>query len=727
MTDTPAQRVGRAQAKVTQIEGDLHGAIRKVEQGRLDRSVIDDIKRSLASAREMLVEAEADASSTPEPRPPVTVEEALQAVKDHGGFRDTDTGFTAASLARIRVGVGLNHQSRGRAYRLLEAYQFELSAAGIAYDQITAPEGGAAAAAPSAARKPIGRSKVWVRDGFLWLQSPYAARDIVKERILGASWQKKQVAYRLAATPAAALSIADALGQYGIDADEAATALVRQGHAGKGAQAHRSATDLPPVPGSKTEAWTHQRQAFWFAREMPGVILDMEMGTGKSKVVVDLIHDSRAESVMLVCPERVVGVWPKQFGIHSGGEKHIVDPRKQNRRGEWSLLPIKQRVDLYEHALHECDCGLPHVLITNYAAAAHEPFKSWSLRQRFDYVAYDECHRIRSHTGVWSKWAQKMHPRAERHIGGTGTMQAQTPLDVFGQARAIEPGVFGPTFTPFKTRYALMGGFEGREFKGMNPATVDEFAAKLASISYRAGEEVLDLPEMQPEVTVEGTLSPRAWKAYRDLETDMYTEVRRAIADGADFSDEASVDNVLVKILRLQQITGGALPLDSGEVEEIDTAKYDLLVDELEDIAPHEPVVVFARFHHDLSKIQAAAEKLGRPYGELSGKRSDALAADATLAEGIAVAGVQIQAGGTGVDFTRSAFGIYYSVGHSLADYLQSRKRLHRPGQTRSTRFRHLVLQGTIDVDVYEALAARKKVTDFIAEKVINLQAKGRL
>jgi SNF2 family DNA or RNA helicase len=202
----------------------------------------------------------------------------------------------------------------------------------------------------------------------------------------------------------------------------------------------------------------------------------------------------------------------------------------------------------------------------------------------------------------------------------------------------------------------------------------------------------------------------------------MYAEVVRTLADGSFEVGEVTADNVLVKILRCQQMTGGALPLDDGTIEEIDTEKAKLLADELEDINPAEPVVVFCRFHHDLDNVSKVADQLGRRYGELSGRRSDALAADATLTEGVQVAGIQIQAGGTGVDFTRSAFGIYYSVGHSLGDYLQSRKRLHRPGQTRSTRFRHLVMEGTIDEDVYEALANRQKVTDRIAEKVRRLQ-----
>jgi hypothetical protein len=318
-----------------------------------------------------------------------------------------------------------------------------------------------------------------------------------------------------------------------------------------------------------------------------------------------------------------------------------------------------------------------------------------------------------------------MHKHADRRLGGTGTMQAQTPLDVFGQARAVEPGVFGSTFIGFQKRYALMGGFEGREFRGMNPDTEDEFAAKLASFTFHAGEDVLDLPKMLPDVSVTGHLSPKARRAYKDLEEELYAVVQRELADGTVVDDEASVDNVLVRILRCQQITGGALPLDSGAVEEIDHAKADLLADELEDIDPSEPVVVFARFHHDLDKIGQVTARMGREYGELSGRRSDALAADATLTEGVQVAGVQIQAGGTGVDFTRSAFGLYYSVGHSLADYLQSRKRLQRPGQTRSVRFRHLVMEGTIDEEVYEALAARESVVKRVAAKVKAIQAGG--
>lgn len=1051
-------RLARARTQATIAEGEFLSVAREASGDPAKMGALGAARAAMDQARQHLVDVEAEAAATPEvldvddDNPDPTVADAVVAIAGARRFRPADIGLGHSTAARIKHGIAPDAETLRRLHRLLADYRPVLTDLGFNYDDLAVPAAAAHVADKPTPVGPIGRSTVWVDGTALWLKAPYAARDLVRDQIPAAVWQKSRVAYKLPRTPQAAVSIADALGRYGIDADDLSTELVRTGRRAASAQVKRTATDLPPIPGSKTEAWTHQLQAFWFARELPGALLDMEMGpqphrtpvltptgwrrfgelepgdlvvgsngegtpvvrvkefarcelvrvhlndgatvecsidhpftvraahgrtwktltvaqieesllhpaprsrwrllpsvapvqhpeadlpldpfvlgmllscgslpdvatwstddagktyawtppirfrslrpaavaelavrlpapatvqriegehgwwviddpdntvyaaldalglvgislrskfvppayllgsvdqredlidglyqgalddpkdpyqfscpgrrlaedaatlarslggtgrvrtypgkagsgtqhrlthgiggrvgrfitsvertgtfepmrcievaaddhlyvtdgyvlthnTGKSKVVVDLIHDSRAEASMIVCPERVVGVWPKQFGIHCGGEKHIIDPRRQNSRGEWKLLPIAQRVELYEHALHACDCGLPHVLISNFSAAAHEPFKSWSLRQHFDYIAYDESHRLRSHGGVWSRWAEKMKHRTDRALGGTGTLQAQTPLDVFGQARAVEPGLFGSSYRLFERRYALKGGFEGKQVVGYQRE--DELAAKLSTITYHAGEEVLDLPEMLPDVRVTGTLSPRAWKAYKALEDEMYAEVRRELSDGTVELDEVTADNVLVRILRCQQLTGGALPLDSGEVEAIDDTKYKLLLDELEDIPSTEPVVVFARFHHDLDNIARAAAKMGRSYGELSGRRQDALAHDATLAEGIAIAGVQIQSGGTGVDFTRSAFGVYYSVGHSLGDYLQSRKRLQRPGQTRRVRFRHLVLEGTIDEDVYEALENRQKVTDRIAAKVLGYQRGG--
>ena len=71
---------------------------------------------------------------------------------------------------------------------------------------------------------------------------------------------------------------------------------------------------------------------------------------------------------------------------------------------------------------------------------------------------------------------------------------------------------------------------------------------------------------------------------------------------------------------------------------------------------------------------------------------------------------VQLKAGGLGVDLTRAHYQIYFSLDYNLGDYLQTRKRIHRPGQTRAVTYLHMIAAGTVDHAVYAALAKREEV-----------------
>jgi hypothetical protein len=87
------------------------------------------------------------------------------------------------------------------------------------------------------------------------------------------------------------------------------------------------------------------------------------------------------------------------------------------------------------------------------------------------------------------------------------------------------------------------------------------------------------------------------------------------------------------------------------------------------------------------------------------------------------IVAVQIQSGGEGIDLTRAHYGIYYSLGYSLKDFLQSRRRLVRPGQEHPVLFTHLVCANTVDEDVYEALDAREKVVEFVLQRRLGAMA----
>ena len=251
-----------------------------------------------------------------------------------------------------------------------------------------------------------------------------------------------------------------------------------------------------------------------------------------------------------------------------------------------------------------------------------------------------------------------------------------------------------------------MGGYQNHEVCGYK--NVEEYNKRFYSIAIHADRSVLTLPEA---TTVQRTaaLSSSAMKVYKSLEKDLVAQIENGTVTAA---------NGLVKLLRLSQLTGGWLTPDEDvfnperTAQRVDTAKQELLADVLDDLPRDEPVVVFYRFTQDAESIHEVCRAQGRGYCELSGRIND-LKPWQTQERGQVLA-VQISTGGLGVDLTRAAYCVYYSVGYSLSEYEQSLARVHRPGQSRPVTYVQLIMQGTVDEKVYVALAAKKNVVEMV-------------
>jgi SNF2 family DNA or RNA helicase len=344
----------------------------------------------------------------------------------------------------------------------------------------------------------------------------------------------------------------------------------------------------------------------------------------------------------------------------------------------------------------------PLVLVINYDAVWRTPFGDWAGKQTWDLMVCDESHRIKAPGGKASFYMARIASRAKQRLALTGTPMPHSPLDVYSQYRWLDQGVFGTSFNRFKTKYAIMGGYGNYQVLGFR--NEEELFENFDRLAFQVKtEDVLDLPDAV-DTTVPVHLEGAAKGMYQTLEKEFYTELKEG---------EITITNALVKLLRLQQVTSGYVRQDDGTDIELSTAKADALADTLQDLAQDEPVVVFARFQHDLDSIRKTAEKLDRPYRELSGRYNELArwqAGDGTIL------GVQVQSGGVGIDLTRSRYAIYYSLGFSLGDYLQSRARVHRPGQEHSVTYIHLITQGTVDQKVYQALSTREDVVKSILD-----------
>ena len=460
--------------------------------------------------------------------------------------------------------------------------------------------------------------------------------------------------------------------------------------------------------------WPHQKAGTDWLLAHKAAYLDVKMGGGKSRMIVDYLDAASAALVLVVCPKSVVeDVWPREFPKWSDRPWRVA---ASTALGASTPIRLRRAEKMRAEATWEGD---PFVFIVNYDSFRATSVQDWLRTVPWDVIVYDEAQNLKSPNGVTSKAAARMQKRASRVVAMSGTPLPHSPMDAFGQFRAIDPWVLGASWWAFRKRYGVLGGFKMKQVVAYQ--NQEEMTAKMATVMFSPdpGSIDLNLPDAQ-HVTVNVELSPKARRAYDALSKGLVEEINGGSINAA---------NGLVKLLRMQQLTSGLAvidkPLDEdpdhvptdhelaammmGEVDVeregvvVCTAKQDAICDLVSGTS--EPFVVFGQFRQDADATHAACEKAGVTCLELSGQRSELAAWKAGEAQ---VLFVQIASGNAGIDLTRARYCAYLSTGFDMGKYLQSLARVHRPGQTRPVTYYHVRAANSVDYYVARALASRE-------------------
>jgi hypothetical protein len=465
----------------------------------------------------------------------------------------------------------------------------------------------------------------------------------------------------------------------------------------------------------KTQPWEHQFLAVKFLMERKQAALYTDMGTGKSKVIIDMIVNKEFRTILIACTNKGCSVWETQVSLHSD----IPPVNVLNLSG----VATSKKVPLLKEKLTQRKQGNirgPIVILVNYEGIWRNEFANFLLRKStpIDCVVCDESHRIKSPGSKCSRFLAKLGKKVENRYLVTGTPLAENPMDAYAQYRFLDPSIFGTSFARFKDRYQNLDvrksaavGFPILD-KKQPYKNLDELREKVFSVAFKIPSSVV-LPEQNTRER-RFSLTPKASKVYTKLCKD-------GVLTQGDWYCEA--ENALTLQIRKKQVASGFVSTVNEVMDKkifrLDTTRKDTLKDLLEGLEASEPVVVFAQYTYDLRQVRRACEELGREYSELSGKED-------TEAEWQAgkttVLGVQFSKGSEGVDFTRSRYCIYYTMTDRLALYLQSKKRIHRPGQTRPVYYYHLIAdladgKPTIDSTVMEAVRLKRDIVEYVMEK----------
>lgn len=466
-----------------------------------------------------------------------------------------------------------------------------------------------------------------------------------------------------------------------------------------------------PMP-VKARPFAHQYNAFDFAckkfglypsdSRSQGVALLMEMGCGKTLTSIGiagaLYQFGKVNRILVVAPLSILGVWEQEFAEFADYPYTLTVLKGASSDKAKMLQSIESR-------------GL-QIVVVNYESAWR--IEKDLLRFDADLIIADEAHKIKEARTAQSKAMHHFGDKARYKLLLTGTVITNRELDVFSQYRYLNRKVFGDSFYAFRNRYFDMVGY-GNHIPRFRNYMLDDFLQRMHSVAFRVTKnECLDLPDITEEVrSVE--LEPKAKKIYAELEKESYTEL-----EGAD----VSAVNVLTKLLRLSQVTGGHLTDDEGDTSAVSTAKLDALSDILDTaMAEEKKIVVMARFVPELNDIQALLEKKGIGYAVVRGgiKNRDEEIRRFQEDSDCRVFVGQIAAAGLGITLTAASTMVFYSLDYSMSNFEQAKARIHRVSQTENCLYIYLVAKGTVDTKILRAL--RHKVD--LAKTLVDDYRKG--
>jgi len=463
----------------------------------------------------------------------------------------------------------------------------------------------------------------------------------------------------------------------------------------------------------KTKPYAHQMTALEKSWNKETYAYFMEMGTGKTKVLIDnlaMLYDKgKVNGALIIAPKGVVGTWySNELPTHL--PNHI-----ENVTVLWQANINKKQQDSLDTLFSEGE-GL-HVIIMNVEAFSTDKgreFASKFLSCHETLMVIDESTTIKNPSAKRTKNILSLAKEAKYRRIMTGSPVTKNPLDLFSQCYFLDPFHLDfSSYYAFRNRYAEMKTLHmhGRSIQVVDSyKNLDELSVQLKTFSYRVlKDDCLDLPD-KIFIKRQISLTPDQRKLY-----DQMKKQALAILEGK----VSSTQNALTQLMRLQQITCGHFTDDNGSTQPVANNRIAELMDILEDVEGK--AIIWAHYQYDIKNIIKEIEKVYGPgsvvdYYGLTPKevRQDHIKSFQDDPKCRFFIGTPAT-GGYGITLTAANTVIYYSNGYDLEKRLQSEDRAHRLGQKKPVLYIDINAEDTVDEKIVKAL--RKKIN--IASEVL--------
>ena len=468
----------------------------------------------------------------------------------------------------------------------------------------------------------------------------------------------------------------------------------------------------------KTKPYKHQLTALEKSWNKETYAYFMEMGTGKTKVLIDnmaMLYDKgKIDGALIIAPKGVIKTWYEQE-LPTHLPQHI-----ENVTVLWQPNITKKQQENLD-SLFQLGTDL-HILIMNVEAFSTEKgvkFATKFLNSHRTIMAIDESTTIKTPTAHRTKNIVRLGKYSKYRRIMTGSPVTKNPLDLYTQCEFLDPYLLDfASYYAFRNRYAVMKTMHirGRSIQTVNAfQNLAELSEKVKGFSYRVlKEDCLDLPKkvyMKRQIN----LSADQQRLYDQMRKEALATLN---------GKTVTTMTALTQLMRLHQITCGHFTADDGSTQAIKNNRIDELMNVLDEIEGK--AIIWAHYQYDIKNIIKEVVKVHGPgsivdyYGLTpQSERQDNIKKFQEDDKCRFLVGTT-QTGGYGITLTAANTVIYYSNGYDLEKRLQSEDRAHRIGQKKSVTYVDILTDKTVDEKIVKSL--RKKIN--IASEVLGEELK---
>lgn len=459
----------------------------------------------------------------------------------------------------------------------------------------------------------------------------------------------------------------------------------------------------------KLPPFNHQQEALNFGWDRTEFGLFMEMGTGKSKVLIDnmgmLYQAGQINFALVLAPKGVYRNWvTKEIPEHMSDDV----PHRVIR---WVASPNKKQQEEMRSVKDKFDGLTIFVMnVESFSSLKGQKAGAWmsSVLGPNGMIAIDESTTIKNHKAKRTKSLTKIAAGFKYRRLLTGSPVTKSPMDIYSQCEFLRPGLLGyESYYAFQGRYAVvqrktMGAAAFQQIVGFR--NLDELTNKIDMFSFRVlKKDCLDLPEK---------IYTARYVGMTKEQFDMYEQIRKHAMVLLENGEMSTAPAVITQMLRLQQIMSGHLKTDDGDLLTFQSRRMEAL----EEIANEHDgkAIIWSRFRHDIIGI---TEMLNKKYGEgcaaayfgdtSDDERNEIVQNFQNPNHPLRYFVGNPATAGYGLTLTEADLVVYYANDFNLETRMQSEDRAHRIGQKNNVTYIDLICEGSIDERIVKALRAK--------------------